>query len=231
LSRAQLAIELVSCEDGPPAPSLAQPAIPPKSRHELHLSLHPDFALDATATSLVGSRAKLQDVPKIEQLLVGRLRSFIHDRFVWPKYWTLTLPNLIPRSSTIDTEMLDKAGQSEAYQPGQGDSTFEEEGNGHMGRTATSFDNGRDFGFFESAPPLFPPVKQPSFQRSEADSALPGSLPTVEAWRSQAAATGVQNRSRFRQDEGPLRSGTRPAFSSDARHRNAASVNSSTVYT
>ena len=68
----------------------------PRSRHQLHFSLHPDFALEASASSLLGSRAKLQDIPKIEQLLISRLRGWIMDRFVWPRYWSLTLPNLVP---------------------------------------------------------------------------------------------------------------------------------------
>ncbi|CDU25174.1 related to MMM1-required for mitochondrial shape and structure [Sporisorium scitamineum] len=72
---------------------------PPRSRHQLHFSLHPDFAFEASASSLLGSRAKLQDIPKIEQLLISRLRGWIMDRFVWPRYWSLTLPNLVPSSS------------------------------------------------------------------------------------------------------------------------------------
>ncbi|PWN37503.1 uncharacterized protein FA14DRAFT_105878, partial [Meira miltonrushii] len=94
-----MAIELFSnsSTQASPIPPTASKSEPPRSRHELHFSLHPDFTLDATASSLVGSRAKLQDLPKIEQLLVGRVRTYIHDRFVWPKYWTLTLPNLVPR--------------------------------------------------------------------------------------------------------------------------------------
>ncbi len=72
---------------------------PPRSRHQLHFSLHPDFALEASASSLLGSRAKLQDIPKIEQLLISRLRGWIMDRFVWPRYWSLTLPNLVPSPS------------------------------------------------------------------------------------------------------------------------------------
>ncbi|PWN48806.1 hypothetical protein IE53DRAFT_318746, partial [Violaceomyces palustris] len=101
-----LAIELFSTE---PSSVVLPPASPqpsangdrqtptnPRSRHQLHFSLHPDFALEASASSLLGSRAKLQDVPKIEQILISRLRGFIQDRFVWPKYWSLTLPNLVP---------------------------------------------------------------------------------------------------------------------------------------
>ncbi|ETS64262.1 hypothetical protein PaG_01509 [Moesziomyces aphidis] len=94
-----LAVELFSSDPNAtilpttPAPTSA---LPPRSRHQLHFSLHPDFALEASATSLLGSRAKLQDIPKIEQLLISRLRGWILDRFVWPRYWSLTLPNLVP---------------------------------------------------------------------------------------------------------------------------------------
>lgn len=104
-----LALELVSSPHSPPSLPASQLARSgaraadseaPRSRHQLRLSLHPDFELDARATSLVGSRAKLQDVPKIEQLLVARLRAFVHDRFVWPRYWSVTLPNLVPRRAS-----------------------------------------------------------------------------------------------------------------------------------
>lgn len=99
-----LAVELFSSDPNatvlPTAPPAAgksgQTQPPPRSRHQLHFSLHPDFALEASATSLLGSRAKLQDIPKIEQLLISRLRGWIMDRFVWPRYWSLTLPNLVP---------------------------------------------------------------------------------------------------------------------------------------
>lgn len=102
-----LAIELFSSDPNATVLPTANPnpsssssssssATPPRSRHQLHFSLHPDFALEASATSLLGSRAKLQDIPKIEQLLISRLRGWIMDRFVWPRYWSLTLPNLVP---------------------------------------------------------------------------------------------------------------------------------------
>ena len=107
-----VAIELFSSDPNttvlptaaPASPSASRkasqpPPPPPRSRHQLHFSLHPDFALEASATSLLGSRAKLQDIPKIEQLLISRLRGWILDRFVWPRYWSLTLPNLVPSPS------------------------------------------------------------------------------------------------------------------------------------
>ncbi|SNX85358.1 related to MMM1 - required for mitochondrial shape and structure [Melanopsichium pennsylvanicum] len=87
---------LPTTSSAPASGTKASQAVPPRSRHQLHFSLHPDFALEASATSLLGSRAKLQDIPKIEQLLISRLRGWIMDRFVWPRYWSLTLPNLVP---------------------------------------------------------------------------------------------------------------------------------------
>lgn len=106
-----LAIELFSSDPNatvlPTAtPHRASSAAPPRSRHQLHFSLHPDFALEASASSLLGSRAKLQDIPKIEQLLISRLRGWIMDRFVWPRYWSLTLPNLVPSPSAAGDHVM-----------------------------------------------------------------------------------------------------------------------------
>ncbi|KAA1078978.1 ERMES complex subunit mmm1 [Puccinia graminis f. sp. tritici] len=77
--------------DDPSAPS---PAI--------LMSLDPDFTLSMTTTSLLGSRAKLQDIPKIEQLILGRLRGWIVDNLVWPKVRVLKLPGLGNKGSVED---------------------------------------------------------------------------------------------------------------------------------
>lgn len=58
------------------------------------LSLDPDFTLTMSTTSLLGSRAKLQDIPKVEQLILGRLRGWIADNLVWPKVRILRLPGV-----------------------------------------------------------------------------------------------------------------------------------------
>ena len=64
------------------------------SHPTLNLSLHPDFTLDLSTTSLLGSRAKLQDVPKVEQLILARIRGWIQDRVVWPGRVQVALPGL-----------------------------------------------------------------------------------------------------------------------------------------
>jgi len=66
------------------------------------MSLDPDFTLSMTTTSLLGSRAKLQDIPKIEQLILGRLRGWIVDNLVWPKVRVLKLPGLGNKGSVED---------------------------------------------------------------------------------------------------------------------------------
>ncbi|GAA5846828.1 hypothetical protein JCM9279_004456 [Rhodotorula babjevae] len=86
----------------PPAPAPAPPSSSTDSHHHhhhhghpsVHLSLHPDFELQLATSSLLGSRAKLQDVPKIEQLLVARIRAAIQDRVVWPGRVEVSLPGL-----------------------------------------------------------------------------------------------------------------------------------------
>lgn len=80
-----MTIELLSSPTSPASPTLHQ---------SLRLSLHPDFDLSISTTSLLGSRAKLQDLPKIEQLVASRLRQALVDRVVWPCFWAVGLPGL-----------------------------------------------------------------------------------------------------------------------------------------
>ncbi|GAA6048039.1 hypothetical protein NBRC10513_003716 [Rhodotorula toruloides] len=82
-----------------PTPSLVPspaPDTPPRHAHPtVHLSLHPDFDLVLSTSSLLGSRAKLQDVPKVEQLLKARIRAAIQDKVVWPGRVEIALPGLV----------------------------------------------------------------------------------------------------------------------------------------
>ncbi|BEI80214.1 hypothetical protein CcaverHIS002_0107430 [Cutaneotrichosporon cavernicola] len=70
---------------------------PKDDRQHLHVCLLPDFHLNLKTTSLLGSRAKLQDIPKLEQLILARLRAVIQDRFVFPHHLTFGLPRLLSR--------------------------------------------------------------------------------------------------------------------------------------
>lgn len=63
----------------------------------LAFSFLPDYRLDLSIRSLVGSRSRLQDVPKIAQLVEARLQAWFEDRVVEPRVQVVGLPGLWPR--------------------------------------------------------------------------------------------------------------------------------------
>jgi maintenance of morphology protein 1 len=72
----------------------------PAGSTTLAFSFLDDYRLDISVRSLVGSRSRLQDVPKIAQLVENRLHSWIDERCVEPKFQQIVLPSLWPRKRT-----------------------------------------------------------------------------------------------------------------------------------
>lgn len=64
----------------------------------LMFSFSPDYRLEFSVKSLIGSRAKLQDVPKISELIENKLRNWFTDRCIEPKFQVIKLPSMWPRS-------------------------------------------------------------------------------------------------------------------------------------
>ena len=56
-----------------------------------------DYRLDLSVRSLLGSRSRLQDVPKIAQLVESRLHAWFDERCVEPRFQQIQLPSLWPR--------------------------------------------------------------------------------------------------------------------------------------
>lgn len=56
-----------------------------------------DYRLDLSVRSLIGSRSRLQDVPKIAQLVEARIHQWFDDRCVEPRFQQIVLPSLWPR--------------------------------------------------------------------------------------------------------------------------------------
>ncbi|KAK1236887.1 hypothetical protein MKX08_007835 [Trichoderma sp. CBMAI-0020] len=56
-----------------------------------------DYRLDFSIRSLLGSRSRLQDVPKIAQLIESRLHRWFDERAVEPRFQQIALPSLWPR--------------------------------------------------------------------------------------------------------------------------------------
>lgn len=63
----------------------------------LMFSFSPDYRLEFTVKSLIGSRAKLQDVPKISSLIENKLRSWFIERCIEPRFQVVKVPSLWPR--------------------------------------------------------------------------------------------------------------------------------------
>jgi maintenance of mitochondrial morphology protein 1 len=55
-----------------------------------------DFSFDLSVRSLVGARSRLQDIPKIAQLVESRVRLWFVERCVQPRYQRVVLPNFWP---------------------------------------------------------------------------------------------------------------------------------------
>ena len=79
------------------APSAGSPSSVARSPTSLSFSFLPDYRLDLSVRSLVGSRSRLQDIPKIAQLVESGLHSWIDERVVQPKVQQVVLPSLWPR--------------------------------------------------------------------------------------------------------------------------------------
>ncbi|KAI5819993.1 hypothetical protein BZA77DRAFT_275123 [Pyronema omphalodes] len=80
----------------------------------LAFSFLDDYRLDISVKSLLGSRSRLQDVPKIAQLVESKLHQWIDERCVEPKFQQIVLPSLWPRKKTTreqsrEGEMLELA--------------------------------------------------------------------------------------------------------------------------
>ncbi|KAI9711954.1 MAG: ERMES complex subunit mmm1 [Chrysothrix sp. TS-e1954] len=63
----------------------------------LTFSLLPDYRLELSTRSLLGSRSRLQDVPKIAQVVEARLHAWVDERCVEPRFQQVILPSLWPR--------------------------------------------------------------------------------------------------------------------------------------
>lgn len=76
-----------------------------------------DYRLDFSVRSLVGSRSRLQDVPKIAQLVESRLHRWFDERAVEPRFQEIALPSLWPRKRNTrggEDPLFDGASNSSA---------------------------------------------------------------------------------------------------------------------
>lgn len=97
-----LSISFLPSASHPAPSSSASNAMPPQqplstTPTSLAFSFLPDYRLDISVRSLVGSRSRLQDIPKIAQMVENRLHAWIDERCVEPRVQQVALPSLWPR--------------------------------------------------------------------------------------------------------------------------------------
>lgn len=84
----------------------------------LMFSFAPDYRLEFVVNSLIGSRAKLQDVPKISSLIESKLRTWFIERCIEPRFQVVKLPSIWPRRKNTrepvhSSGMVDKSEEPE----------------------------------------------------------------------------------------------------------------------
>ncbi|KAG9597270.1 hypothetical protein KCU86_g4037, partial [Aureobasidium melanogenum] len=87
--------------DAPSNESESSSANPSSSPTTLTFTFLDDYRLDLSVHSLIGSRARLQDVPKIAQLVEQRIHAWFDERCVEPRFQQIVLPSLWPRKKNV----------------------------------------------------------------------------------------------------------------------------------
>ena len=72
-----------------------------KPKTNLAFSFLPDYRLDLSVRSLIGSRSRLQDIPKIAQLVEARAHAWFEERVVEPRVQVVPLPGMWPRIGKV----------------------------------------------------------------------------------------------------------------------------------
>ncbi|KAK2743489.1 ERMES complex subunit mmm1 [Onygenales sp. PD_40] len=90
-----------------PKPDTTKPGIPKTS---LAFSFLPDYRLDLSVRSLIGSRSRLQDVPKVAQLVEARVQAWFEERVVEPRVQVVGLPNIWPRMGRTGVRSQEEEG-------------------------------------------------------------------------------------------------------------------------
>ena len=172
---------------GQDAPSDDQAPVDPTPPTTLTFSFLPDYRLELSTHSLLGSRSRLQDVPKIAQLVEARLHDWFDERCVEPWFQQIVLPSLWPRKKNT------RGGDAEAEPVATGQEAGDANGNaiGHgsaKGRTA-EYDAEEQEQEIRSIPGSFDSVQEESDILSRAPSHEPRArLPTARPVTARTAS-------------------------------------------
>jgi len=96
----------------------------------LTFTFAPDFSFDLSVRSLVGARSRLQDIPKIAQLVESRVRLWFVERCVQPRYQRVVLPNFWPSRAKEGSQAQEDIDEVDGDKDEEGDDEFAVEDDG-----------------------------------------------------------------------------------------------------
>lgn len=96
-----LSISFVPAPQGDASGTNKPGSTPGKPETSLAFSFLPDYRLELSVRSLIGSRTRLQDVPKVAQLVEARVQAWFEERVVEPRVQVVPLPGLWPRMGKV----------------------------------------------------------------------------------------------------------------------------------
>ncbi|KAF7720875.1 ERMES complex subunit mmm1 [Apophysomyces ossiformis] len=102
-----LTIELIN-----PPETTAKPEKP--LERYIAISSYSDFVLDMNVRSLIGSRTKLEDIPKLTDLITTKLRNLYIDKLVYPTFVKVKVPNMWEQRDKKTQERLDILGKEDS---------------------------------------------------------------------------------------------------------------------
>lgn len=127
-------------------------------------SLAPNFNMEFRINSLIGARSKLEDVPKIGQMIESALRKVLNDKLVTPKYQKIRVPmkwaHTTARKPSESSEILTNSPQT-----GSSDSEFSRK----QKTTKRSKSSSPDYSVLETPPVI-------DSRATGSDPVVPGSL-------------------------------------------------------
>ena len=135
------------------APPTESPSADPTPPTTLTFSFLPDYRLELSTHSLLGSRSRLQDVPKISQLVEARLHDWFDERCVEPRFQQVVLPSLWPRRKNT------RGGDVDVDASGEGEGSTPNVPGAFDGRNKSEVQDG-------STVPVFPHESRPTDPRT-----------------------------------------------------------------
>ena len=88
-----------------------------KNGYYLVFSFTPEYKIDFDIKSLIGARSKLENIPKISNIIEYNIKKWFAERCVEPRFQSVKLPGMWPRSKNTREEVIHKTEDESSKTP------------------------------------------------------------------------------------------------------------------